>query len=56
MHMWMSRSALELIGTGGLGTSIDPLHPDPASITEYGKSIKNLMYVFSPELDLKGEE
>ena len=43
--MWMSRAALEILGTGGLGTSIDPLVPDPGAITEYGKSIKNLMYV-----------
>lgn len=43
MLMWMSRAALEIIGTGGLGTSIDPLVPDPMAITEYGKSIKNLM-------------
>ncbi|KAI5122854.1 hypothetical protein M0805_003148 [Coniferiporia weirii] len=43
MLMWMSRAALELIGTGGLGTSIDPLYPNPGSITAYGKSIKNLI-------------
>ncbi len=39
MLAWMSRAALEIIGQGGLGTSIDPLLPDPNS-----KSIKNLMY------------
>lgn len=44
MLAWMSRAALEIIGQGGLGTSIDPLLPDPNSITAYGKSIKNLMY------------
>lgn len=43
MLMWMSRAALEILGTGGLGTSIDPLVPDPKAITAYGKSIKNLM-------------
>ena len=46
--MWMSRAALEIVGTGGLGTSIDPLVPDPKAITEYGKSIKNLMQVVPP--------
>ena len=43
MLMWMSRAALEIVGTGGLGTSIDSLMPDPESATDYGKSIKNLM-------------
>ncbi|KAH8110218.1 cytochrome P450 [Phellopilus nigrolimitatus] len=43
MLMWMSRAALEIVGTGGLGTSIDPLNPDPNAITAYGKSIKNLI-------------
>ena len=40
---WMSRAALEIVGLGGLGTSIDPLSPDPESMTKYGKAIKNLM-------------
>lgn len=43
MLMWMSRAALEIVGTGGLGTSIDPLVPDPKAITAYGKSIKDLI-------------
>ena len=43
MLHWMSRAALEIIGRGGLGTSIDPLTPDPNTITSYGRSIKNLM-------------
>lgn len=43
MLEWMSRGALELIGQGGLGTSIDPLTPTVDSTSEYGRSIKNLM-------------
>ncbi|KAH8110226.1 cytochrome P450 [Phellopilus nigrolimitatus] len=43
MLLWMSRAALEIVGIGGLGTSIDSLSPDSNSITTYGKSIKNLI-------------
>ncbi|THH08672.1 hypothetical protein EW145_g2548 [Phellinidium pouzarii] len=46
MLMWMSRAALEIIGTGGLGTSIDPLSPDPGSITAYGSSNNNFRFLF----------
>ena len=44
MLEWMGRTALELIGQGGLGYSFDPLISDTAN--PYGDAIKNLVYVF----------
>ncbi|KAL1948949.1 hypothetical protein VTO73DRAFT_10755 [Trametes versicolor] len=41
---WMGRTALELMGQGGLGYSFDPLVSDAAD--EYGSAIKDLMYGF----------
>ncbi|OJT07575.1 Leukotriene-B(4) omega-hydroxylase 2 [Trametes pubescens] len=38
---WMGRTALELMGQGGLGYSFDPLVADAAD--EYGSAIKDLM-------------
>ena len=43
MLEWMSRAALEIIGQGGLGCSIDSLRPDVDSSTPFGNSIKNVM-------------
>lgn len=40
---WMGRTALELMGQGGLGYSFDPLVADAAD--EYGSAIKDLMCV-----------
>lgn len=42
---WMGRTALELIGQGGLGYSFDPLVEDVSEPT--GKAIKALLYVHS---------
>ncbi|EIW54990.1 cytochrome P450 [Trametes versicolor FP-101664 SS1] len=38
---WMGRTALELMGQGGLGYSFDPLIADAGD--EYGKALKDLM-------------
>lgn len=43
MVAWMGRTALELMGQGGLGYSFDPLVADAAD--EYGSALKDLMYV-----------
>ena len=43
MLSWVSRAALELIGQGGLGCSIDPLDVGKDSMTQYGKAIKDLV-------------
>lgn len=40
---WMGRTALELIGQGGLGYSFDPLVEDASEST--GDAIKTLLYV-----------
>lgn len=40
---WMGRTALELIGQGGLGTSFDPLVEDVKN--PFAEAIKNLVYV-----------
>jgi cytochrome P450 len=45
LHNWMSRTALELVGQGGLGYSFDPLTDDTRN--EYGDAIKRLMCVAS---------
>ncbi|TFK27112.1 cytochrome P450 [Coprinopsis marcescibilis] len=42
MLSWMSRTALELIGQSGLGTSFDSLEPDAAP-DAYHYAVKNLM-------------
>lgn len=49
MVAWMGRTALELMGQGGLGYSFDPLVADAAD--EYGLVLKDLMYVslFPPQ-------
>lgn len=39
---WMGRTALELIGQGGLGHSLDPLVAD--STDAYGQALKLLAY------------
>ena len=38
---WMSRTALELIGQGGLGYSFDPLVKDVKN--EYGDALKDML-------------
>lgn len=43
MVAWMGRTALELMGQGGLGYSFDPLVADTAD--EYGSALKDLMYI-----------
>ena len=40
---WMGRTALELIGQGGLGYSFDPLTSE--SREEFTEAIKSFMYV-----------
>ena len=40
---WMGRAALEMIGQGGLGYSLDPLVSD--NVNEYGRALKSLSYV-----------
>lgn len=40
---WMGRAALEMIGQGGLGYSLDPLVSD--NVDEYGRALKSLSYV-----------
>lgn len=42
---WMGRTALELIGQGGLGYSFDKLVEDGDN--EYGHAIKSLQWVSS---------
>lgn len=42
---WMGRTALELIGQGGLGYSFDPLVEDRTD--EYGDALKSLLCVAS---------
>ena len=43
---WMGRTALELVGQGGLGHSFDPLTKDAQD--EYAEAVKNFPYVHSP--------
>lgn len=45
---WFSRTALELIGQGGLGCSLDPL--DSHDATPYGTAMKSFVYVGVPLL------
>ena len=45
MLVWMSRTALELIGQGGLGHSFDALDED-LPYTEYAIALKELVFVF----------
>lgn len=40
---WMGRTALELIGQGGLGYSFDPLVEDVSN--HFAEAVKNLVYV-----------
>ena len=42
---WMGRAALEMIGQGGLGYSLDPLVSD--NVNEYGRALKSLSYVLT---------
>lgn len=42
MMRWLNRTALELIGQGGLGHSFDPLTEDVHS--EFAAAIKRLVY------------
>ncbi len=48
---WMGRTALELMGQGGLGYSFDPLVADAAD--EYGSAIKDLMFDFPSALAIR---
>ena len=41
MFHWMARTALELIGQGGLGYSFDPLTENKTN--EYGEALKDLV-------------
>lgn len=41
---WMGRTALELVGQGGLGHSFDPLTEETSD--EYTEAVKALVYVF----------
>lgn len=41
---WMSRTALELVGQGGLGHSFDPLTEETTD--EYTEAVKALVWVF----------
>lgn len=43
MLNWMSRTALELVGQGGLGYSFDPLVED--SKNTFGEALKAVVYV-----------
>ncbi len=43
VHNWLTRTALELIGQGGLGYSFDPLTEDRHN--DFGDAVKALMYV-----------
>ena len=45
MLHWMNRTALELIGQGGLGHSFDPLTEDVRHT--FGDAIKELVWVTS---------
>lgn len=45
MLQWMTRTALELVGQGGLGYSFDSLSDTQESVNPYVNSIKNLMSV-----------
>ena len=47
---WMGRTALELIGQGGLGYSFDPLISE--SRDEFAEAIKSFVYVFSLPLPI----
>lgn len=42
---WTGRTALELIGQGGLGYSFDPLEAETEAINEYGNAVKLLLCV-----------
>ena len=44
LHNWMARTALELVGQGGLGYSFDPLTSNTRNA--YGDAIKAFMSVF----------
>lgn len=43
MLQWMGRTALELIGQGGLGYSFDPLTKNV--MNEFAETIKQVAYV-----------
>ena len=46
MHRWISRTTVEYVSQGGLGTSLDVL--DGADITHpYGEAMKRYMYVYT---------
>ena len=50
MQGWMGRAALELIGQGGLGCSLDPI-AENAPPTVLGDSVKDLVFVQSLYFD-----
>jgi hypothetical protein len=45
MYEWLSRTALELVGQGGMGYSFDSLQD--GEVCEYTRVVKDLMYVHS---------
>ena len=45
MYEWLSRTALELVGQGGMGYSFDSLQD--GEVCEYTRVVKDLMYVTS---------
>ena len=46
MLTWMGRTALELVGQGGLGYSFDPLVANTHN--DFGEAIKTFLYVRRP--------
>ena len=48
MLAWLTRSALELVGQGGLGYSFDPLVAE--SHDEFAEAVKSFVYVFQSTL------
>ena len=53
IHNWMGRTALELVGRGGLGYSFDPLVAE--SKDAFAESVKSFVYV-SPLLSCAWEQ
>ena len=49
VSLWMTRTALELIGQSGLGYSFEPLTED-GNDHIFSKSVKELVYVLSVDI------